>query len=132
MDVALKIKSWRQERKASTVRFKEQSAILTSAAALLAQLPEELSYEGIRDGQISLTAYCTTDDAVRELIAQIRVVLDVKKSDKELELYSGTITYITQNDVIRTKVMGGAIPANCQLIPESHSYLSYTMTCKEE
>lgn len=132
MDVLARIKSWKQERKRETVRFKACVAALETASDLLARMPDELSYAGITEGKIHMTAYGSSDDAVRDLIARIRSVLGVSRSEKELADYNGTISYITQNDTVHTKVMGGTLPANCTLVPEAHSYITYTMSCQED
>lgn len=133
MDVQQRIKSWKKARRDETVAFKKRLTLLDAATAALEQLPTALSYVGMTpQGQILLSAFLSDDTEVKALIREIRDVLHVRESTKELNSSNGTLIYRTENAAIATTVYGGAVPENCSLIPEAHSYITYTMKCEEK
>ncbi len=127
------IKRQKKERRKSSTQFRLRLELLAEHQETLDRLPKELSlslggYSKVHP--IYLTAYLGNDEDVKRVTAEIRAVLGVKESVKQLS--DDHMSYTTENDVIRTTVYGGDIPTNCRLIPESHSYITYTMECGEE
>lgn len=110
------------------LRAHNQFRLFKELIPVIKELPEELSYVC----GLYFTAYLDNDEDVRRVCADVRKVLGVKTSDKELERVTGKISYVTEGRGIKVKVYGGDLPSNCTLIKKSNSYITYEMECKND
>ncbi len=138
-----RIKELRKARRVAGRNFTESVAALKEHAEFLDGMPAQLSYGSysyastlpngdVLPGKFHYTAFTRTPQDARDLAAAVRAYLRVKKSEKVLDTLDGSMSYVTQNSIVWVKVFGGEIPRNCTLIPESHSYLSYSMKCNDD
>jgi hypothetical protein len=120
------VKAMRRARLTKELEQRTTIRRLEELAPIIDRLPDELShcYDMVFTGTPG-------DDAqVRQLCAEVRAVLGVNRSDKAIDPFSGTITYITEAHGITVKVYGGDLPANCKLVPKP--YIRYEMVCDKE
>ena len=133
MNVTGTIKDWKRNQRDQSQILKQRISIVQERADILEKLPDALSYSRLNtyESEVVLEAFLSSDEEVKKLIAEIREVLSVKESTKE---FNGTsnVNYITKCKGIVTIVHGGDLPEGCKLIPESHSYITFTMECKDE
>lgn len=104
---------------------------LEAARDTLEQLPYDFIVRPSTD-KIVVTAYGNDPSDAKKLAATIRILLGEKESRKELDVYTGKMTYVTENEQILARVFGGDIPANCTLVPVESKYTIYKMQCLEE
>ena len=132
MDVKDLLKGWRKTRRFATQEFQARVAFMQAHAALLDQLPAELSFRKCDGEHVWYTAFCYNPERVAELSARVRRVLGVLETKKQFESGDGTVTWVTQAPHITVSVYGGTPDENCTLIPTAHSYTTYEMQCKED
>ena len=124
-------KEVKEARRLDNIDSKREYKLLIDNKDLIEKLPYDISYLNSGDKKLYFTAYCSSDENVKSLIAEIREILGIKRSEKVLNPITGKITYITENEIFKVSVYGGSVPDNCKLIEEESTYTStrYTMKC---
>ena len=124
-------KEVKEARRLDNIDSKREYKLLIDNKDLIEKLPYDISYLNSGDKKLYFTAYCSSDENVKSLIAEIREILGIKRSEKVLNPITGKITYITENEIFKVSVFGGSVPDNCNLIEEESTYTStrYTMKC---
>ena len=124
------------ERVRDNQRYRKEFKALALHEASLSKLPSCLSYHGYQswDGRLEFGAYLDNDAEVKETLTEVRRALGIRQSDKQIDRYTGTLTYKTSNDWITVYVHGGSLPKSCKLIAttttEQVERTRYEMECK--
>jgi hypothetical protein len=124
-------KEVQETRRLDNIYSKREYKLLIDNKDLIEKLPYDISYLNSGGKKLYFQAYCSSDENVKSLIAEIRKILGIKRSEKVLNPITGKITYITENEIFKVSVFGGSVPDNCKLIEEESTYTStrYTMKC---
>ena len=122
------VKRIQKQRLENELKSRSQIRKFEELAPIIDQLPDELSH----NYDLFFYAILTEEKDVRRVCAEVRKILGVTRSEKSLDRQTGKISYITEGKGIQVKIFGGDLPSNCTLIPESHSYITYKMECKND
>ena len=133
MDITKRIKDIRKSARAETKLRTSHIQFMQEHKELLEAAPSMLSFLCVAKDYVSgnlraeFSAFGVDDKTVRHITAEVRAWLNVKKSEKILSHYDGTLTYITSTNDVKVKVHGGAVPANCKLTTTEKVYVTYEM-----
>jgi len=96
------------------------------------QLPEFTNSDSAYSGPRLAVYYSTTPSRdPEELRAQVQQVLGVAKADRELDIFSGSISYILKNSYARITIYGGKIAPTCRLVEVTEIATRFKMECDE-
>ena len=126
MDITKRIKDIRKSARAESKLRTSHIQFMQEHKELLEAAPSMLSFRA------EFSAFGVDDKAVKHITAEVRAWLNVKRSEKSLSHYDGTLTYITSTKDVKVKVHGGAVPANCKLTTTEKVYVTYEMNCNGE